>query len=313
MTGSSFLSVLDSNLTYSGVYSTKAANQLNYAGTFASRQYTGTFIANKGQLYSQMTGSDLPFIRYNQGIATYHITPNDWYTTPIDTSLYKNYCETRPDTKFPSPLVWYQAIRQVKMQPSPLIEYGQKVDGHSTTHLRGSISGKDFNIAWNNINSTLPDGCEWNNQIEDLSGLVIHYDAWTSTSFDRIQLNFSDKDLGVKGTLVLNMDQYNQPQTVAIPTVTKSLPDIFSGRAAIQARDFTRRGDIDALKVALDNYAKANKATPPSSLSKLAPKYIAAIPKDPNGASYSYTVTKKTYTLSATLEDAGQLYTVTGP
>lgn len=313
MTGSSFLSVLDSNLTFSGSYATKAANQLNYDGVFASRNYRGSFISSHGKLYSQMTGNDLPFIRFNQGIATYHITPGDWYSSKLDTSLYKYYCETRPDTKYPSPLVWYQAIRQIKLHPSPLIGYDQKVAGHSTTHLRGTISGKDLNTAWANINSTLPEGCEWNNQLEDLSGMEITFDTWTSASFDRIVLHFNDKDLGVTGNLTLNLDQYNQPANVMVPPSAKNLADIFSGRAAIQARDFTRRANIDAIKVALDKYAKANKSTPPSSLSKLAPKYIAAVPKDPKGIDYSYSVSKKTYTLNATLEDAGQLYTVTGP
>lgn len=314
MTGSSFLSVLDSNLTFSGNYTNKGeANQMNYSGTFASRNYDGSLVATGGTLYSQMTGSDMPFIRYNQGIATYHITPNDWYSTRIDNSMYKYYCETRPDTKYPSALAWYQAVRQIKLQPSALVEYDQKINGHATTHLRGAISGKDLNSAWTNINSSLPTGCEWNSLIEDVTDLKTNYDLYTSNNYDEIQIHFTDKQLGLSGTIITDFGQYNAADTVSAPASSKSLADIFSGRAAIQARDFTRRANIDALKVALDKYAAANKATPPSSLAKLAPKYIAAIPKDPNGTDYKYTVTKKTYSLSATLEDAGQQYVVTGP
>jgi len=314
MTGSSFLSVLNSNLTYDGNYTSKGqSNQMAYNGTFASRNYTGTLVTTGGNLYSQMTGNDLPFIRYNQGIATYHITPNDWYQTKLDNSLYKYYCETTPQTKYPSALAWYQAIRQVKLQPSALVIYGQSIDGHSTTHLRGSIPGKDLNNAWANINSSLPSGCQWNNLVSDISDLKVTYDLYTSTSYDQIQLHFNDKELGLSGTIITKLSQYNAADTVTAPVGAKSLADIFAGRAAIQTRDFQRRADVDKLKKAIDAYYAANKQTLPASLAKLAPKYISVIPKDPNGSNYSYTVTKKTYTLSATLEDSGQLYTITGP
>ena len=314
VTGSSFLSVLNSNLNFSGNYTKKGqGDQIDYNGVFASRSYTGSLIATGGNLYSKISGSDMPFIRYNQGIATYHLNSGDWYSNKIDSSLYKYYCETKPDTKYPSPLIWYQAIRQIKNQPSALIAYDQKVDGHVTTHLRGSFAGKDISSAWNNINSSLPTGCEWNNLLGDISDIKVNYDLFTSKNYDEIQLHFNNPQLGVSGELVATLDQYDVASTVTAPSGAISLSNIFAVRAAIQARDYQRRTDIDALKVAVDKYYAANKNTLPSSLSKLTSKYIAAVPKDPNGSAYKYTVTKKTYTLSATLEDSGQLYTVTGP
>jgi len=310
----SFLSVLSSNLNFNGTYSAKSANSLNYSGVFASRNYTGSFITDHSQLYSQMTGADLPFIRYNQGLDTYHILPSVWYQTKADNSLYKYYCETRPDTKYPSPLVWYQALRQVKLRPSPLIEYAQTVDGHSTTHLQGSISGQELNAAWNNINSSLPDDCQWNNLLADVSGLNVHYDAWTSKSFDQIELHFNDKDLGINGTMLLKLNQYNQAPAPVVPTNTLDLANIFAVRAAIQSRDYTRRANVDAISSALNAYYAAKKNLP-ASLVKLTPTYIKTIPTDPSTgtASYTYATVKNTYSISTVLEDAGQLYTDTGP
>lgn len=309
----SFLSVLSSNLDFHGIYATKGPGELDYTGLFASRNYTGTFISNHGQLYTKMAGNDLPFIRYNQGLNTYHLLPATWYQTKLDTGMYKYYCETRPDTKYPSPLVWYQALRQIKLRPSPLVGYAQRVDGHTTTHLQANISGQQLNAAWSNINSSLPDDCQWNTLLEDVSGINVHVDAWTSPSFDKIVLTFKDRDLGVTGTLTMKLSQYNQTATPTVPTTTTDLAGIFSVRAAIQARDYSRRADIDALNAAIKKYYVAKK-TLPTALSKLAPADIATIPTDPtSGAQYTYTVTKKTYTLSATLEDSGQLYTVSGP
>ncbi|HSX14646.1 MAG TPA: hypothetical protein VLE72_01925 [Candidatus Saccharimonadales bacterium] len=311
--GSAFLEVVNSNLDFNGVYAKKGtSDQLNFDGQFGNRNYQGTMVAKGGNLYTKLSGNDLPFIRYNQGAYTYRLQSNQYYQTKLDTSLYKYYCETRPDSKYPSALVWYQAIRQIQLHYSPLILYGQKADGHTTTHLRGSVDSHSLAAAWENINSSLPQGCDIDLLVSNLNQLNVTYDLWTSTSYDKLILHLNSKDLGLSGTLTLKFDQYNAATEPSLPTGASNLGDIFAARAGIQTRDYQRRSDVDAISAALKKYFLANK-TLPSSLAKLAPKYLTSVPKDPNGSDYHYTVVRKTYTVSTTLEDTGATYAASGP
>ena len=312
---SSFLTILQSNLSFSGALNkTKNQGQLSYSGVFGSRTYNGEGILTGGLLYNKLSGSDLPFIRYNQGVATYHLLNNQWYQTKPGNELYKYYCETRPETKYPSGLIWLEALNSIKLRPAPYALYFDSVAGHRTTHLKGSLNSASLAAAWAKINAAQPDDCQIELAFGDLSQLAITYDLWTSPSFDQIKLHLKSKQIGLAGTITLQLSAYNQPTTITAPTNALDLSGIFGTRAAIQARDYQRRADVDALKVALNAYFKANK-TLPSDLTSLAPKYIATIPHDPTTATnYNYVqIKRKTYTISTILEDNGALYSDTGP
>lgn len=315
MKASSFLTILQSNLNFNGAIDKAHGNaELSYQGVFGSRTYNGQSVITGGQFYNKLSGNDLPFIRYNQGIATYHLANNQWYSTKTGNELYKYYCETRPDTKYPSGLIWLEALNQIKQHPSPLVIYNQTVDGHRVTHLRGSIDSKTMATAWAKLNAAQPASCQIELVIDDLSKLGTTYDLWTSPSFDQIKLHLSDKEIGLAGTITIQLDNYNQPTTITAPASALDLANVFAVRAAIQARDYQRRANVDALGAALKAYYTANK-TLPTSLSSLAPKYVTTLPHDPvTGQNYSYTQVKhKTFTVSTTLEDSGILYQSTGP
>lgn len=315
MQASSFLTILQSNLNFSGALNkTKSQGQLSYNGVFGSRTYNGEGILAGGLLYNKLSGSDLPFIRYNQGVATYHLIGGQWYQTKPGNELYKYYCETRPDTKYPSGLIWLEALNSIKLRPAPYALYFDSVAGHRTTHLKGSINSASLAAAWAKINNAQPDDCQIELAFGDLSQLAITYDLWTSPGFDQIKLHLKSKQIGLTGTITLQLSGYGQPTTISAPTNALDLSGIFGARAAIQARDYQRRADVDSLKTALDAYFKANR-TLPTDLASLAPKYITTIPHDPvTGAGYNYVqIKRKTYTISTILEDNGALYSDTGP
>ncbi len=315
MQASSFLTILQSNLGFSGaVDKTKGQTELSYDGVFGSRRYSGQSLLAGGRLYTKLSGSDLPFIRYNQGAATYHLVSNQWYVTQTGDELYKYYCQTQPSTKYPSGLIWLEALNQVKLRYSPLILYAQSVGGHRTTHLRGSIDSASLAAAWAKVNAAQPQDCQIELVIDDLAKLGITYDLWTSPSFDQIKLHLNDKEIGLTGTVTIQLNGYNEPTDIVAPAGALNLTDLFAVRAAIQGRDYQRRADVDALGAALKTYYAANK-TLPMGLAALAPKYIAALPHDPtSGQSYSYVQVKhKTFSVTTTLEDGGALYQATGP
>ena len=315
MQASSFLTILQSNLNFSGaVDKTKSQAQLSYQGVFGSRTYNGEGILTGGLLYNQLSGSDLPFIRYNQGAATYHLLGGQWYQTKPGNQLYKYYCETRPETKYPSGLIWLEAFNSIKLQPAPYALYFDNVAGHRTTHLKGSLNSAGLAAAWARVNAAQPDACQIDLAFGDLSQLAITYDLWTSPSFDQIKLHLKSQQIGLTGTVTLQLSGYNQPTTISAPAGALDLSGIFATRAAIQTRDYQRRADVDALKAALNAYFKANK-TLPTDLASLAPKYIATIPHDPKtNQSYNYVqIKRKTYTISTILEDNGALYSDSGP
>ena len=79
----------------------------------------------------------------------------------------------------------------------------------------------------------------------------------------------------------------------------------------IKSRDAHRINDIKQLQLALAHYFQDNNKYPTAAQfnNSLAPTYIAAIPTDPNGASYLYStlgvgVTCSSYHLGAVLEDS---------
>lgn len=89
--------------------------------------------------------------------------------------------------------------------------------------------------------------------------------------------------------------------------VALTLPNLFGLQR--RARDDTRKNDLKNIQQALETYYNDNNAYP-DAVADLVTEYINAIPADPNGAAYTYTVAPAgctdnctTYTLSATLEN----------
>lgn len=83
-----------------------------------------------------------------------------------------------------------------------------------------------------------------------------------------------------------------------------------------KGRDSKRKGDLQALKTALEQYYNNNKAYPVANCPPLggcitlgfalSPNYIRSLPQDPKNVApyvYTYAGTAQNYTLTATLEN----------
>ena len=92
---------------------------------------------------------------------------------------------------------------------------------------------------------------------------------------------------------------------IAVMTVVAAVSFTGVGK---KARDNRRIADLQKIALALEALKQQDGgSTYPVNTSSLVPNYIQNLPKDPKTASdYSYTrVTNYTYTIQATVEDAG--------
>lgn len=86
-----------------------------------------------------------------------------------------------------------------------------------------------------------------------------------------------------------------------------------------KARDSKRMADMENIRMALELYRQSTGSTYPSTNDYengiLVPDYIAQIPTDPKGVSYTYTPAANgyTYILEIDLEGTGVGYSVTNP
>ena len=93
--------------------------------------------------------------------------------------------------------------------------------------------------------------------------------------------------------------------------VALTLPNLFAAQE--RARDTERKNDLRNVKQQLESYYNDNN-TYPVALADLSPTYMDAVPQDPQGGDYDYTVLDEngdpctaepcaTYTLGADLEN----------
>lgn len=78
--------------------------------------------------------------------------------------------------------------------------------------------------------------------------------------------------------------------------------------ASKKARDSRRMADLEKIRIALEVYRQDLGTIYPADPASLVPKYLQVLPLDPktgNLYSYSRTGTGYTYTIGATVEDAG--------
>lgn len=92
---------------------------------------------------------------------------------------------------------------------------------------------------------------------------------------------------------------------IAVMTVVAA---VSFGGVGRKSRDAKRMADLEKIRMALEMVKQqGNGSTYPANTSSLVPTYIQTLPKDPKtAADYTYTrVTNYTYTIQATVEDAG--------
>jgi general secretion pathway protein G len=78
------------------------------------------------------------------------------------------------------------------------------------------------------------------------------------------------------------------------------------GGTSKRARDNRRMADLEKIRIALELYRQGTGSSYPASISSLVTTYLQEQPKDPKTDSYyTYNNSGYTYTIDATVEDAG--------
>lgn len=97
---------------------------------------------------------------------------------------------------------------------------------------------------------------------------------------------------------------------IAIIGILSSVVLASLNSARQKSRDARRLADLQQIKLAAELYFDANSGYPSGTgdvaLDRLAPDFIASVPRDPISGSYSYSATgtnPTTYCLGATMED----------
>jgi hypothetical protein len=318
--GQQFLSALNSNLKFEGEYDKSQPGKLvvgtKFDGLWAAQRYDGQAAVDGRNLYFKVDGPVRPVIRYSQSNFLYPLTPA-WHKTPLDDSLYSNYCETRDGFKAPTGLFWIQTARSIKFRTSPLLNPWARLNGNRAVHFKGTVDTVSLVEAIDKINSSLPSSCGLAIAGSDLAKAKVSYDFWTGSDFDRLVLRLEDNSLGATATLTLQSGLYGQAQKVDLPAAAVDLGQIRVEQQALLNRDQDRRADIESVQAALTAYYNANRQRYPAGLSALAPRYLPSLPADPKtGQAYVYSTTnsRRAYSLSASLEEPGAgTLTVNGP
>src|SRR6185503_18154176 len=92
--GQDFLMPLNSNMAFSGNFNRTPATQAQMAflGNWAGRNYSGSARLTASQLYFNLSGPEMPVIRYRQSQNLLPLVADKWYQASVDESLYDNVC-----------------------------------------------------------------------------------------------------------------------------------------------------------------------------------------------------------------------------
>lgn len=217
--GKDFLSIYNTDLKYDGSYDkaevAKPLSHFNFNGKLATKDYVGEAFTKAGELFFNLSGADLPTIRYNQLTFLYHLNAGQWYASRHDRSLFSVYCEVRPDSKYPNPELPQRTLAQLKVRHAKLVNANDTVDGKPAAHYTATVDNNSLVAAYDSLNKELPDDCQMHLPGYNLYALTINYDLWVGNGFDKSKISFNALDSG--GAWENTVSDYNSSVTATPP------------------------------------------------------------------------------------------------
>lgn len=238
--GQDFLSPMNSNMNFSGVYATtnnQPAASASFIGNWATRDYSGEARLAAGRLYFNLSGPVMPVIRYRQGSYLLPLNSGQWYSAKADESLYDNVCAHDQPASLQAKLELYRTIKSIKLTPSPWINFWSTLQGTTATHLSGTLSGDQLAKLWDATQKAAPPGCANPNTLgitsEDLKHMTARFDliAAHNGSADRLTVNLADKSLGATVQLALLTSNYGAVSPAPAPADATNINAIYAGFA----------------------------------------------------------------------------------
>jgi hypothetical protein len=232
--GQDFLSPMDSDMAFSGSFSRAGqfAASTRFLGTWAGRDYAGDARITSGRLYFNLSGASMPVIRYRQGSYLLSLESGRWYTAGLDESIYDSVCAHNEPSTLQGKLQLYRAVKNLRLTPSPWVNFFASRGGHPAVHLSGTLSGTQLASLLQALQAAAPPGCGSINTLglsaEDLKHVATRLDLYANTSHDQLVVTLSDKTLGAKATLTLDTYNYNQPVSIPKPTGATDLGALYS-------------------------------------------------------------------------------------
>jgi hypothetical protein len=233
--GQDFLSPLNSNLNFQGEYSGGAPVQgyAHFNGNLTNHGYVGdTQIANS-RLYLALTGPDLPVIRYRQGSFLLPLASGSEYSAKLDESLYDNICAHNQPASLQGKLELYRTMRNLKLSPSPYVDFWSSSGGKPATAVSGSLSGAQLAAFWKALQNAAPPGCGDPNTLgftsDDLKHMSTHLTLYAGKNQDTIKVTLNDKSLGAHAVFTLTTWDYGQFTAKPVPVRPIDLNAIYAG------------------------------------------------------------------------------------
>jgi hypothetical protein len=232
--GSDFLSTLTTDMAFSGGLSRTGdlAASTQFLGSWAGHDYSGEARITGGLLYYNVSGPDMPVIRYRQTANLIPLKPGVWYSNKLGVSLYDNYCDRAGDASVGAKLALYRTIKTLHITPSPWVDYFAIRGPYHAVHVSGSLPGSQLAALYQAATKAEPEGCDSFNTLgisaEDLKHVSTHVDLYSNEDHDELIITLQDKTLGAKARIVLTTYNYDRPVQVALPTGVTNLNALFS-------------------------------------------------------------------------------------
>jgi hypothetical protein len=174
----------------------------------------------------------MPVIRYRQGSFLLPLVDSKWYSAKADESLYNNICAHDQPSTLQGKLEFYRLIKNLKLNPSPWVNFWSSVGNSPATHLSGTLSGDQLAAIWTAYGKAAPPGCADPNTIgftaDDLKHVTTKVDLFTARAQDQLVISLSDKSLGAKATITLITSNYGHAKPVTIPAKSTDLNALYA-------------------------------------------------------------------------------------
>jgi hypothetical protein len=233
-TGSDFLSPLNSDMTFNGSNGgTKIVNaSSSFTGNWAGHEYSGSSRLTDGRLYFNLSGPVMPVIRYRQGSFLLPLKDSEWYSAKADESLYNNLCAHNQSSTLEGKLAFYRLIRNLKINPSPVVNFWSSIGSSPATHLSATLSGDQLAAVWTAYGKAAPPGCADPNTIgftaDDLKHVSTHVDLYSAHNKDQAVISLNDKTLGAKATITLITSNYGHAKPAPVPVKFTDLNALYA-------------------------------------------------------------------------------------
>lgn len=117
--------------------------------------------------------------------------------------------------------------RDVPIKNASRVGLFEQIAGHQTTHYKGELDNAKLTTYIADVNKKLSADCQINLNYDEYKDLLVTYDVWTSSDFDRFKANFYDTQQKTSVDLTLDLSDFNKPVTITAPTNAKDINTLF--------------------------------------------------------------------------------------